>query len=91
VLSRTLLRDAASRLLLRMRATGLKAGWPGRIPGSSPGTAMTGSRTKESVTKAGAERGEDVSPGRLVRPFILFPASFSGQPKSRIPRRIDLP
>jgi hypothetical protein len=31
VLFRTLLRDAASRLLLRMRAMGLNAGWPGRI------------------------------------------------------------
>jgi hypothetical protein len=28
VLFRTLLRDAASRLLLRMRAMGLNAGWP---------------------------------------------------------------
>jgi hypothetical protein len=31
VLFRTLLRDAASRLLLRMRTMGLNAGWPGRI------------------------------------------------------------
>jgi hypothetical protein len=44
---RTLLRDAASRLLLRMRAMGLEAEWPGPIPGSCPETAMTGERSWE--------------------------------------------
>jgi hypothetical protein len=33
---------------------GLEAGWLGPIPGLGQGTARTGSRTKESVTKAGA-------------------------------------
>jgi hypothetical protein len=64
---------------------GLEAGWLGPIPGLGQGTARTGSRTKESVTKAGA-REDAVARAMLLlhrqRLWVSTPAALPFEPAS---------